>query len=294
MCRIVFFVSKEKQKKNIRVEYLISDAVHSLSKQSYKPPYLPGLDLNKQEVYARNPQKNLDGFGVVYKKKDKMISYKSKYALVDRRSWKTREIVAKKISGVRSDFMMAVIRNNNFKHIHGNNQKHVSPYNYGSYYFIHNGGFNFYLKSIKKKLIPFIKPKILKDYKPVIDSQYLFCYLISELGDFKDYTPKFICGKISKSISKLDKMRPTGYGISLVFILSDVENDIHIALRYRICKESPPALYYNADFRKGYILASEPINHQEGWKLLDNNLLIIKNKKCRIYDINKTIQCKPT
>lgn len=277
MCRLLFYVSKNNPK--MRVKYLLNDAKHSLNKQTYLPPYLPGLDIYNANVSSRNPQRNMDGFGIFYVRSDgKEVYFRTKESLCDRRTYKMKKSLLNKFEDDRTNMMMAFIRNNNFQHKFMNSSMHCMPFKQDNYVFLHNGGFNNHLWKISRC--------VTNKYKRNrIDSQILFDLFMDFVPMNQKDTPKKISKNVKDLIKVLNRCRPDDFNISLNVIYSNLECDCHLAIRYRTGGELSPALYYNKSMHKGYIISSEPVNRQKGWKLLKNQMIIIKNDDFCLFDL---------
>lgn len=269
----------------MRVSYLLSDAYNSLKKQSYNDPYLPGLDITKKSIKLRNPKINKDGYGIIFKKKNKFIIKKTKVSISNNDHILNNDI--NRLTKLKkTNFLMGFIRNNNFKSDHKNKNNDVQPYIYNNVFFMHNGGFNTHYDTIKQKLLKYIDPIYSNKIGINLDSKLLFSLLLSNINLSSYVSHDSIYNDLLKIIKIINLSKPNNFNISLNFILSDVISNTHIAVRYRTNDQIPPSLYYNISFRKGFIISSEPINMQKGWKLLKNNILILKNYKYRLYNIN--------
>lgn len=282
MCRMLLYIAKREE---IPLGYLIFDASHALAHQSYDVPYLPGIK-PFPEINSRNPQINTDGFGIYYVGDNGTLQCtKSKYPIIDinngpigqNKLYKS----VKQILGTPIIYCMGFIRNNNFKGVNPNYYRDVQPYKYKNYLFSHNGGFNTEYSKYTAKLAPYINPEFLDGMKSInIDSKWLFGLLISQLNESKDVVE--ISRGVERFLNIMYLIKDTGFNISLNILLSDLENDIHLALRYRTCKQVPPAMYYNKLHPLGYFISSEPLDYEKGWHLMHNQLIIIKPGICKV------------
>jgi len=281
------------RKTPIPLSYIIYEAPHSIAQQSYEDPYLPGI---KQfpEILKRNPKINMDGFGIYYvdvNELERIQCTKSKYPIVvvDQEKlsigillrtnlYKSiRPLVDKEII-----YNMSFIRNNNFKEVNPNLSRDVQPYKYGNYLFCHNGGFNTEYSKYTSKLSKYIDPVFLAKMQHInIDSMWIFGLLFSQINTSASSNTDIIRTQVERFLSIMHEIKDIGFNISLNILLSDLDQGIHLALRYRTCKQVPPAMYYNKVHPLGYFVASEPLDFEDGWHLMHNQLIVIRPGICK-------------
>ncbi len=278
---MLFYLSRTPSE-GVPLGYLMVTASHALAKQSYEEPYLPNLK-PFEKMFHRNPKENLDGFGIYFVEDDvdKLSCVKSKYPIINVETGRLhRSLVPHLATSIKYNF--SFLRNNNFKKRNPNYYRDVQPYRYGNLLFTHNGGFNTHYAEYTERLRPYIDPDFLKKMQNInVDSKWLFGLFSSQI-DLSSQDNALIESQIKNVLNILYDLKHTKFNISLNIILSDLDNDIHIALRYRTCKQIPPTLYYNRTHPLGYLIASEPIDYEPGWHLMKNHLIIIKKCKKKV------------
>ena len=291
MCRMLLCVSPLW----FNLAYPIRDAPYSLKVQSYKQN-LPGIN-NGKNKFLRNPKKNMDGYGIFYINESQLLNCsKSKYSITDEN---THEINKNLELHLNQDvyYCFGIIRNNNFKDKIPNRFNHVQPFRYDNKLFGHNGGFNTKYNEYTPKMLSYIDNKFIKTKlnKPinsmsahVIDSMWLFGLFITYV-DCSKSDDEIILG-VQKILSIMDSIKDTDFNISMNVIFSDLDNDVHIGIRYRTCDTVPPSLYYNIDHPiVGKIISSEPIDYRKNWVLMDDRtMIIIRNDNANVYNIGLT------
>ena len=182
-------------------------------------------------------------------------------------------------------YLHAFVRNNNFKHRNPNKYQDVQPYKYGNFLFTHNGGFNTEYSKYTDKLAKYIDPTFLqKKHKINIDSKWLMGLFVS-MVNFSGTYEEIIKG-VEEVLNTMYQIKDSGFNISMNIVMSDLQSDTHIALRYRTCRQLPPAMYYNKIHPLGYIVSSEPVDQEPGWKLMKNHLIIIRKFDFYSYKLN--------
>lgn len=303
MCRMILYIAKLVP---IPLGYIVYDAPHSLARQSYKDPYLPGIK-PFPDILKRNPKINMDGFGIYYvdmEDPNKIQCTKSKYSIInptfssvdpifttfeknkEKDKGKDKEIdnftirnnLYKSIKPILEKniiYNLSFIRNNNFKETRPNHFRDVQPYRYKNYLFCHNGGFNTEYSKYTSKLVKYIDPLFLEKMENInIDSKWVFGLLLSQVDTSAD--TETIRSQVEQFLLIMHKIKDIGFNISLNILLSDLDRGVHLALRYRTCEQVPPAMYYNKIHPLGYFIASEPIDYKDGWHLMHNQLIVIR------------------
>lgn len=272
MCRIILYIGKDD---GVELNYFVQNAPNSMIRLADGEPYLPGLQKFKQ-LYSRNPKQNLDGYGLYFiDLEGNLFCKKSKFPIIT--SLQNKRLHKRLVPYIDTQiqYLHAFARNNNFKHRNPNKYQDVQPYKYQNFLFTHNGGFNTEYSKYTDKLVNYIDPIFLqKTMKINIDSKWLMGLFVS-MVDFTG-TPDDIVKGVEDVLSTMYKIKDNGFNISLNIVMSDLNNDTHIALRYRTCKQLPPAMYYNKIHQLGYIVSSEPLDLEPGWKLMKNHLIIIR------------------
>lgn len=282
MCRIFLCLSNNP----IEIEYILNGSSHCITKQSYENPYLPGLIINK-DILKVNPKFNLDGHGIVYKN-DKMIKmFKSFEPIIDHCKTINQSLLSR-IQNVKSDFIMVFIRNNNHKDKTPNQTNNVQPFKFQGWYFMHNGGFTKYFDLMKNKMVHEIDPLYLNYVGKNLDSKVLFCYLLTQISKYHDLCPKNILEIIVKTINYIYQIKPTKFNVTLNFILVNPSKQLYIVTRYRTCKQEPAALYYKKN-NDGLMVSSEPIDYENDWILLKNQLLVLYKNNLEIMELNQYV-----
>lgn len=287
MCRMFLYVSKQDYKiPKMRLKYILDEASHSIKKQAIEDPYIPGLDTTDKSIMARNPKYNLDGYGVLFKMNNSVYLVKSQNSILKNNDKvESKDALLKKIENLKSNFIMIFIRNNNHKKKYPNELNKVQPFLYENWYFMHNGGFTKHFNYMKNIMIKEIDKKYLDSVGSNLDSKILFSFILTKINK-NILTFDFIKQLIIDMINYIYNIKPSKFNITLNFILSNVKKNVYIVMRYRTCKEIPAALYYKLDFKKGFIVCSEPINYQKGWTLLNDQLLIIINYEYKLYNLD--------
>lgn len=198
--------SYESNKKDIdtSLAYIIYDAPHSLARQSYEDPYLPGIK-PFPDILKRNAKINMDGFGIYYidmVDPDKLHCIKSKHSILNINI--NTHLIDKEqhvsVSTIKNNlyrsiklalnyynnnnnsnkkhkiiYNLSFIRNNNFKETMPNYFRDVQPFKYKDYLFCHNGGFNSEYIKYTHKLVKYVDPLFLEKMKKIhIDSKWVF------------------------------------------------------------------------------------------------------------------------
>ena len=271
MCRIVLFIAQDE---GVKLDYFLRQAPNSLIRLANGEPYLPGIKPYKQ-IYSRNPKENLDGYGIYFiDLNGDLICKKSKFPIIDITTQRLHHRLTPYIDkGVQ--YLHSFVRNNNFKKRNPNKYSDVQPYKYKNLLFTHNGGFNTEYSKYTDKIGKYIDPVFLKKMQKInIDSKWLFGLFASKVNF--DGTYEEIVESVEEVLSIMYRIKDSGFNISLNVVMSDLSNDTHLALRYRTCNQLPPALYYNKTHPLGYMVASEPLDHEPGWKFMRNHLIIIR------------------
>lgn len=289
MCRMLLCISPQ----CFNLSYPIRDAPYSLKVQSYKQ-HLPGIDHGEYK-FLRNPKQNMDGYGVFYINESRLLNCsKSKYPISDE---KTHEINKNLEMHLDQDvcYCFGVIRNNNFKEQIPDRFNHVQPFRYGNKLFAHNGGFNTKYNEYTPKMLPYIDNKFIeaKLDKPinsmsahVIDSMWLFGLFVTYV-DCSKSDDEIIAG-VHTVLSIMDSIKDDDFNISMNVIFSDIDNNVHMGVRYRTCEEMPPSMYYNINHPiLDKVIASEPLDYRKGWNLMDDRtMIIIRANEVALYDIS--------
>lgn len=281
MCRLFLFISHEKP---LNLKYVINDSFNSLKNQSFQQPYLPELDETNKYVKKRNPRTHMDGFGLAYKLNKKYKIFKTKKPIVDK-NLKIRKEILENIKNYDSNFILAYIRRSN--NINKNCLDDTQPFIYKNNYFLHNGQFSEYFNEIIQDLIGNIKKKFLLKIGFNMDSKLLFCLLLSNLTLNKTITFQKIYKEIIYIINIFNKCsQGKKFNISLNFIFANIFNKVYLAIRYRTGNEMAPSLYFNKDYNEGIAISSEPIDINQNWTLLNNQIVIIIGHEYQIFNIN--------
>jgi len=280
---------------------MVTDAPHSISKQSYADPYLPGMRWFKH-INHRNPKWNLDGYGIYYRfiENDqlKLHKYKSKNPIVNIDTFETNKKLKDQTQSKDIYWATIFIRNNNFKDKYPNTFQSVQPFKFKNYLFSHNGGFNTHLKNYLPKIKKYIKNKKYYDKQMEninVDSRWLFSLFLNYVNSDNYENLESLKKDIEKFLHIMHKIKDNDFNISMNLLFTNLNNDTQIILRYRTCNQLPPTLYYNKVHPLGYFVSSEPIDFEPGWKLMRNQLIIIKDDQFKSYKLSpKTINCVKT
>ena len=279
MCRLLFYVSPQAQ---INLDFIINQACNSLVKQAYTEPYLPNY--THDDLMKRNAVTHLDGYGVLYRKdRNRYTMIKSHLPIVDDNKYSNdiNRFLYKNIENVETNFFLGFIRKNNLKT--ENRISDVQPLQLNNIFFMHNGEFNKSVDQMRPFLESKISQDILSNFKLDLDSKLLFALVMTYLKC--SHSVDFIKTQIKEVINLFIKAKTVNVNMSLNFIYADLGLNVFIAVRYRTCDEEPPSLYYNNNFYQGICIASEPVDNDNQWQLMQNQIIVIIKDERYIYDL---------
>jgi len=282
MCRIFLYLSNNL----VNIEYILHDSPHCIAKQSYENPYLPNLIINK-DVLKVNPKLNLDGYGIVYKNDKTIKMFKSHEPIIGHQKTINQQLLTR-IKNINSDFIMIFIRNNNHKNKTPNQTHNVQPFKFQGWYFMHNGGFTKYFDFMKNKMVQEINSLYLDYIGKNLDSKVLFCYLLTQISRYHELNQQNILEIVVKTINYIYQVKPTKFNVTLNFVLTNPSKQLYIITRYRTCKQEAAALYYKKNNRE-FMVSSEPIDYDDNWTLLKNQLLILYKNNFKIIELDQYV-----